>query len=247
MRLYQELDEAVSEITRDLFKSPTVHSTRVQHVETDVLGHEAMNYMYTIPTKAIPEKGEDLAAFGAQHFPYWDRHYRNLLEWLNAEKIARDEGPVLSSKISADLLHPDLQKLMEGNHFSYTYAERLIGADRAISRALFNNPDTRRAFWPIFQPLDGIRAAELTRIPCSIGYQVVIREVPGQGPRLHLTYIQRSSDFARFWLSDVWFATRFQRNILQEVRYHYPELQLGHFSHIILSFHHFLEDKKEIY
>jgi len=63
-----------------------------------------------------------------------------------------------------------------------------------------------------------------------------------------LFYLQRSCDFSKYWLTDVWMARQFQKSVLelvnQEVR---DEIHLGSFTHFIISFHRFLLPGEEDY
>ena len=99
--------------------------------------------------------------------------------------------------------------------------------------ALKKNPDSRRVYWPIFRTKDSLRAGAPSRIPCSLGYQAMIRKVGGTD-HLILTYLQRSADFDRFWLSDIWLARKFQLNLAEAL-----QIQGGALIHFIISFHSF--------
>ena len=259
MRLFANIEEAIPEIRRDLAKSPAAPTSRVQHLELSGMeAREAMNYGYTILGEGIPEDIVELIPLWRKEFGEeiagatdWD-----LRTWATREAGERTHALPYSGgqdlSIAPSLFHPTLKNMVEGNHFSYTYRERMVGALEHLAHDLIQNPDSRRAFWPIFQPLDALRAAELTRIPCSLGYQVMIREVPGQGRKLHLTYISRSCDFDKFWISDIWFANQFQRRLLQRLTKNWsdgpgplPDLTLGGTSHFILSLHRFEEPGSE--
>lgn len=261
MRVFETLQEAIPEIRRDLGKSPTVKTSRVQHLEiSDFVAREAMNYGYTILGEGIPDDPQALMKIWQDEFPeFVGRDGSTLQLWLQKEIQSRVHserfyagGAYTDS--SPESLHPTLQNMLEGNHVSYSYRERLVGAVDQICYALLQNPDSRRVYWPIFREVDALRSADLTRIPCSLGYQLMIRDVPGQGPRLHLTYISRSCDFDKYWISDIWFANKFQRAILRRLTLDWdgrpgvlPELKLGGTSHFILSLHRFEDADEELF
>jgi thymidylate synthase len=113
--------------------------------------------------------------------------------------------------------------------------------DAAVIAALRKNRDSRRVFWPIFRPEDAIRAGAPTRIPCSLGYQFVLRELAGD-ERLLLFYLSRSVDFDTFWLSDLWLAHKMQVHVAGEL-----STNVGYLSHFIISFHSFAVNDQEIY
>lgn len=246
MRVFQNIGEAISEIRRDVFKSPLVHSSRVQHMTKEAVAHEATNYAYTILD--FPETAHEWVAHGVRENIYSAVDFDTMVDWLHEEeriRLAWWPGAI------NEKAHPQLALVLEGNEPSYTYTDRLHGAVMSLSALLEKSPDSRRGFWPIFQPEDAKRSVRDTRIPCSIGYQVFIREVNGI-PTLHLTYIQRSCDLDHFWMSDVWLARQFQRYLLKYLCNQLepdhgptPPIVLGSFSHIVLSLHSFVEG--EIY
>lgn len=245
MRLYESLHEAESEIRRDLAKGTLVTSSRVQQrTGLSLKGRERMAYEYAISAMPGIHSAIDLAAFGKERgFPLYVKDQGQMVRWLNRERQARLKPTEYRMKNTqpTELLNSALETTIEGNHPSYTYTERLTGAMDMLELDLKRNPDTRRAFWPIFHPADSLRAAESTRIPCSIGYQPIIRQV-GDQQQLIMFYLERSCDFDNFWLSDVWLARQFQLALAQKLGY-LP----GQLIHFIISFHSFAIDDQEIY
>lgn len=236
MRVFANVSEAYSEITRDLAKSPLVHSSRVQNFDTEADIREASNYAYTILN--FPDSLREYLAIGVELglIPFEELPAMTL--WYQREMQQRVQWmPTLVT----EKLHPQLAATLEGAEPAYSYTDRLRGAVLGITELLRAFPDTRRGYWPIFHPEDAHRAIRMTRIPCSLGYDVKIREVNGL-PYLHLTYLQRSCDLSTFWFSDIWLARHFQQQVLVRLD---PKLNLGSFSHIILSLHSFI--KSEIY
>lgn len=252
MRFFQDLHEAIPEIRRDLYKGPRVVSTRVQNMAVREEARELQNYAYTIAAGGIPLDDAGILEIAEQHFGWEPKQLRPWLAQQVHERIENDglATSTWNGDTTSDRLHPELAALIEGSHYSYTYAERLYGAVQHAATILLQNPDTRRCFIPIFQSIDFLRAAAMTRIPCSLGYQLMIRPVPGGAPQLHLTYISRSCDFDKFWLTDIYLASRFQDAVWNEVtnrwngegRFQTHSMpECGHTSHLILSFHHFID------
>ena len=254
MRLFRNMAQAIPSIKRDLSKALVVHSSGVQHNgHAPATAHEAMNYSYTLSTPApvnFVDYYDLFSTSGINDKLLGDHKYRKAsLEWAKAQLRARTnpdfEFRRLSTELGAvDTMHPALSKMAEGNHYGYLYSERLEGLEAALIRTLgpSGRIDSRRMLWPIFQPMDARRAYAQTRVPCSIAYHFMVREVPMVGPALHMTYLQRSSDFERFWLSDVWLAQRIQAWAANKLN-----LKVGAFSHNILSFHWFKNKQVEIY
>lgn len=246
MRLFQNIDEAAREIRRDLTKAPIMESSRVQQFKKDMVANEWLNYAYTIEAGGVPSDFDDIAFKLSDVLPYYHSNVNRIevLDWLKLqflERVYAETRGAIETK-PADTVHPVLKSCMEGDAFSYTYRERMVGMVTTIVRTLTLAPDSRRAYWPIFSQQDAHRAMAYTRIPCSLGYYFVIRSVPGLGERLHLTYIQRSVDFEIFWLTDVFLAVSTQEVIAERLG-----IELGQFSHFILSFHRFQREGEEIY
>lgn len=244
MRVFDHLPTAIKEIQRDLFKSPIIHSTRVQQFSQERDAHESLNYAYTMLPETIPLRPADLVEVGINHFTYWAAHSEEIEDWLILQACDRSRRTQIDRL--SDEIHPALADLKEGEHYAYTYRERLLGAAESLFLTLHRNEDSRRAFWPIYTPIDAVRGQAKTRIPCSLGYHLMIRR---NGPQdyLHCTYLQRSADFDIFWLSDLFFAHRFQQQVLDLLKDEGHELSCGQITHIILSFHSFIRVDKEIY
>lgn len=245
MKIYETMAEAASEIKRDISKSPLVASASVQSLDEQAEAHEAMFYCYTVkdipllPTRLVEIASNEGLTPRQEEVTKWIR-------WLHLERDARLKW---QPGFISEQYHPHLERFVgdeRASDMDYTYTDRLHGAVEVMSHALCN-PTTRRAFWPIFHPNDSLEISRSKRIPCSIGYQFLPREI-GDRIFLHLVYFQRSCDFERFWLSDVWLAQEFQRRVLEEVneqRALEDLMFLGYFTHFITSLHMFTDE--EIY
>ena len=205
MKIFTDLREAYSEIKRDLSKAPILEATRVQNKSVHYEAHEAMGYHYTV--LSFPVTSWDLIKLGVEIGALNSGNNCNYHGWLRDERLARQYWQ--PGRIT-EVLHRDLDGTLEGNEPSYTYTDRLRGAVGVMAQTLAKNPDSRRAYWPIYLPEDAVRGPRLTRTPCSLGYHLMIRNVNDK-PQLHMTYLQRSCDFDRFWLSDIWLARQFQQ------------------------------------
>lgn len=71
---------------------------------------------------------------------------------------------------------------------------------------LYASPYTRQAYLPVWFPED-TGATQGQRVPCTLGYQFLIRETPA-GKRLHVTYLMRSCDFMRHLADDIYMTVR---------------------------------------
>jgi len=219
-------------------------STRVQQRTNQKLsGRELLGYSYLIEKGGIPDSAQEVVELGSSMgFPIYradmEHGLKILKDWMALEIHYRKHG-VLGDMNEKD--HPALKTTIEGNWPSYTYGERLSGALEALSTTLELSPDSRRAYWPIFEQHDSLRAMAPTRVPCSLGYQAMIRNTT-QGPQLILTYLQRSADFDTFFLTDIWLANQFQKALAERL-----EVASGQFMHFITSLHSFTVEGTEIY
>ena len=242
MRLFTDIFEAGREIERDLSKSPEAVSHSVQNIQTEVHLREALGYMYSVTDPRLPTISEILDYAVEMRFieDYERDEYAN---WLVQEMINRSAW---RPKTITEEINPHLRGVIEGSEPSYTYTDMLRGSQQLILETLLGDPGTRRAYFPIFHPEDSIRAPRATRIPCSLGYWFAIREVDGK-KYLHMTYLERSCDFRRFWLFDIYMAKVYQTQILQELKRSDMDIQLGALTHTLLSFHLILDSDEEIY
>jgi len=248
MRVFQDIHEAESEIRRDISKGPLITSTRVQQqTGIEIQGRERLGYQYSILD--IPEPIDEIINFGVDHFVSYRNYSDEIGAWL-AEEIYRrlfeedfyGTAPLPRDPDCSETLHPLLKSTLEGNFPSYTYQARLSGAIPHLVRALKKNPDTRRTFWPIYQAQDAYRFGEPTRIPCSLGYQPMIRDLGNGEKRLVMFYLERSCDFDHFWLTDIYLASLFQKVIATKL-----DIDPGALIHYVISFHSFDVETEEIY
>lgn len=241
MRVFDTLKEAALEIKRDLAKSPAVGVSRVQQFSGDWTTHEAMLYSYTVKNmESLETHLRDGVGLGFYKVGELD----HLRKWYSQEMVARTEW---RPGYISEKWHPSLMNVLEGNEPSYSYTDRLDGMVKVLANSLRTSEDSRRAFWPMFNQEDARRASRNTRIPCTIGYQAMIRKVEGD-PFLHLVYLERSCDFDRFWYSDIWLARFLQVEILHLLNIlrgfdGLEGVQLGYTGHVITSLHSFIDEE----
>lgn len=245
-RIFDTLEEAALEVRRDLAKGTQMVFTRVQQLDGLHLdGRERQGYSYAI--REVPDDLWEVITLGQKlGFKDYIEQPQGLYDWGREEVWRRISAISHLGATPTEIESPLLNKTLEGNHPSYTYGERLYGMTEALLTAIQVSPDTRRAFWPMFLPQDSLRASAPTRIPCTIGYQAMLRAV-GQGHHLLWFYLQRSCDFDRFWLMDVWFASQLQRAVAKELAIGEGEVRPGVLYHYIISLHSFGVSEIEIY
>lgn len=231
MRVYSSFDEVKSEVGRDLKELAVIYqSTSVQDqnvsADPDYETHELINYSYTLLDPKSVMVPNDQAFYIAQEFR----------ERISGTPHNPGDAWSEDSEYWKQFLHEDAN----GNFkFDYTYAERMAGYLQEVILCLRNDPNSRRAYLPIFWPIDTDLSYREVRIPCSLGYHFMIRN-----DKLWMSYIMRSCDFAKHFHKDVCLAIMLQEHVLNRIGGHY---ELGPFTHTIFSLHTFAKDLKGIF
>lgn len=226
MRTYATYWEVESEIKRDLKELAVVYQSKsVQDMDVSndpgYLTHELMNYTYSL---IEPESA-------------WEDLPERLEEYVTAE-FAERMGPIhlnpgLSWKVDADYW----QQFLHNGKFSYTYSERMVPYINAVKVLLQGNSETRQAWLPIWHPDDLLSTGGDIRVPCSLGYHLMVR----QGS-LHLHYVMRSCDFIKHFRKDVVLAVLYQNFFRQLL-----QVSMGYFTHTIFSLHAFAKDLEGVF
>lgn len=263
MRIYRDYAQARNEIERDLaelgrkvfagYQSMTIDEERREDLTT----MELTNYDYRI----IRPREEDLEPFIPDQL------------WLDAEWLDRVEGihgrPVnpgdswlhrrslwepLLEKIELTPVEIDGVKMMQHRSepvrkFSYTYSERLSRSLQVFKalEALVQNPHTRQAYVAIWDPMVDSERLGKRRVPCSVGYQITIRD-----NALHMTYLMRSNDFHTHWANDLALAQRLMEWFHGQLNLYYdandqPGIDLGSMTHVVGSLHVYAKDVAHVF
>jgi hypothetical protein len=251
-RLFETLYDAALEIRRDLAKGTQMKYTRVQQLTDQNLdGRERQGYSYAV--RDVPTDFGEIIRIGQElGFEPYVNTPEEMETWANEEIRYRCWPESYLEGTPTEMRSPLLRGTVEGQHLSYTYAERLNGMIPAMVRAIETSPDSRRAFWPMFLPQDAIRSCAPTRIPCTIGYQAMLRQVDETETTLLWFYLQRSCDFDRFWLTDMWFARMLQKAVAGELYSAHlvggqGPVTPGAVYHYVISLHSFMDSAISIY
>lgn len=232
MRIYQDPSEMVREVERDLFEMGHRYQTKtVQafNVENDPKFEtiELFGYAYQL----LPGWNKESMASAMQYMDVNET-------WANAELIERVHGtidgtplnPGLAWRLKSDLWKPMLRK--DGT-FAYSYAERWQAQLPYVIRELTDMPTTRQAVMTMYDDCkDRMNWRGHDRVPCSLTYQFAIRN-----GKLDLVYNQRSCDFLKFFMADVFFTVGLQAHVANEVG-----VPVGTFTHFLGSLHVFKGD-----
>ena len=105
--------------------------------------------------------------------------------------------------------------LSDETKFSHTYSERLwsktlhsgirfeVADLNTLVHVLKDEPDTRQAYLPMFFPEDLTASLLGERVPCSLGWQFIVRD-----GKMHCFYPMRSCDAMRHLQNDLYFANK---------------------------------------
>jgi thymidylate synthase len=127
-----------------------------------------------------------------------------------------------------------------GNDFSYTYGQRLSQSVQKIIRKLNHNLYGRGAFLSVWSKTeDEDHFLQGKRIPCTIGYQFLVRKAGGVD-KLYCYVCQRSCDLVNFFCLDVAKAALLQRYIAEKLG-----VEVGHLVFNITSLHAYKIDVPE--
>lgn len=132
---------------------------------------------------------------------------------------------------SASRLRNSIMKVNEGIRYQYGDLDFLIEVIR-------KDPNTRQAFLPIWFPEDLFAAQAGVRVPCSLGYQFIIRE-----GYLHIVYFIRSCDYFRHFRDDIYLAYRLAVWVQNQID---TATNLGTFTMHITSLHCFYPEKNKL-
>ena len=184
--------------------------------------YEILNATFEMP---MPETAPEAARVVGANLPWAEDHF---LERVSGKPL----NPPPSNAWwpfaqSGNALHKADEK------FSHTYPERYWprhanhGEDCSLSDGvcdthwgvrypygdlddvvdlLARSPYSRQAYLPVWFPED-TGAVDGQRVPCTLGYQFLIRETPA-GKRLHVMYHMRSCDFMRHLADDIYMTVR---------------------------------------
>lgn len=238
MRIYQTLYDAVNETARDLkVRGITVRCKSYQDKKLegdDQLVKELIGVAFKVD-KPLLHREEVI------HYLFPDEEEaKKIIKYCKQEIKDRTSGipmnPGNSYKIRADLWN----NFLEGTgKFSYQYAERLWTNEQFehVINTLRNDENTRQAILSIWNPdidMDGTKTGGLSRVPCSIFYQFLIRN-----NRLHCIYFLRSNDMLSHHGIDLYVCTGIMEYVVKRLKDIYPNLKVGSLTYECGSLHEF--------
>jgi len=235
MRIYSSVFEAVKEIERDLAemginnKAPTVQDLDVQE-NPDYNSKELLGYAYMIT------RFDDLKDIFRFFFENKEDRISAML-YSQAELEDRFYGLGLNPGNSWAWRAEYWKKFLKEGKFSYTYSERIYWQLGPVFNELSEAKGSRQCIVTIFDSCKDLKNLRgKARIPCSMYYQFLRREISGKDS-LMLIYTMRSCDFYTHFPIDVWLAIKlgqYMANLLK--------IDFYNFTHFIGSLHAFAKD-----
>lgn len=229
-RIFKNCLEMIQEIDRDLkvcgITVPVKHYQNKKLKGKDQNTKELMGVSFTI-SKPLQKRKEML------DFMFKEDADR-IEEYCQQEHFDRTCGNALNPGNSYKIRKDMWQKFIEtGDKFSYTYSERMYWQYENVLKALKEDKHSRQAIIQIFQAnIDNKKFGGDTRIPCSVDYQIMIRN-----DRVYLIYHIRSNDYFGHMPIDIWLAAELIEWIKNKLKYIYPELKTGSLIYFAGSLH----------
>lgn len=245
MRVYEDCYELMSEIRREVYEMGTIvrpKSMQNKNIEGDINfeTREILNYSYCLLTL----NREEYLFNGTQ------TDIETTKKWAIAEFNERVNPARLNPGEAWKIRKEIWEEFLVNGKFDYAYGERMnfcpggeeedeIGNLERVIEELLRNPDTRQGILPIWDlEKDGAYIGGKRRVPCSMYYQLIIRE-----NRLHIIYNQRSADVVTHFGNDVFLAWQLKEYITQVLRSKgMNDLKPGYLYHNIASLHSYRKD-----
>lgn len=238
MRIFRNCLDMVQEIDREL--AVCGQTVRVKHYQDkqldgdDQITKELVGVNFTISNPRL--KKTEMLEF------LYKNDAERILNYCHAEHADRTSGipmnPGESYKIREDLWNSFRNR---NGKFDYTYSERIFVETNQVENViatLKEDPNSRRAMVMIFGAYDTeFSEGSMSRIPCSISYQFLIRN-----NALQIIYYIRSNDYFKHFGIDIWLAQEMQEHIYNNLLSTYPRLKIGPLHYMCGSLHAYNED-----
>ena len=202
MRIFANCEELLSEIRRDVWEmgvivKPNTMQNLVVKGNPDFETKEIINYSYTLLSVEDSPK-----FFADKESEEWVKE--EFLERITKDGMGLPHNPGKAWLIRKHVWTQFLVRFLSGKEgFDYTYSER-FGEHSAIQRIILEigkNPDSRQLILSVWDRNDITVIGGKKRVPCSIFYQILVRE-----GGIIVIYNQRSCDVVTHFFNDVYLA-----------------------------------------
>jgi len=197
-----------------------------QFVEGDIFfeTREVQNYIYTVVRPDVNDLNPTQ--------PWAQEEWLERIDGIRGRPWNPGKAWFLRKEIWREFLD-------EKGFFAYTYSDRFSRNEqvRRVIDRIEEDPDSRQLFISIWDVTDIEKLGGISRIPCTLGYQIQIRK-----GALNITYLQRSCDLATHFVNDVFLAHELQRYLAMATQW-----DVGTFTHWIGSLHLFKKDSEGVF
>lgn len=230
MRIYKSCKEAASETKRELkemgveVRLETMQDKFIKG-DPDYITNELIGYSYMILDTA--DKEELPIAFDKTKEIEWAE--QDFQERISQTNVNPGE---------AYKLRDVWEEFVHDGKFSYSYPERINDQVEKVIECLKTTPTSRNSIISLWDPtLDQDRIGGKMRVPCSMYYQILIRE-----GKVNMLYNIRSNDLMTHWCWDVYLAIKLQEYIASKL-----DMPTGWFIQQVGSLHSYQKDLKGIF
>ena len=260
MRIYANPTEALRETERDLWEMGiTTHPASMQSKRVvgneDYATKELRAYGFQMSGRGLLSM-TDIRGLIAYLFP--KDQVESVFNYIQREFTDRFQSATPSNPGNSFRARPDIwnEFLRPDGTFHYTYSERIVPQFVAVIDRLKSDLDSRQGIIQIFDALDRVSryknadtsereyrwelgqdqlfASGVGRIPCSMYYQLMVRE-----GKLDLIYTMRSCDFLTHFVVDFVLAM-----LLQDLAATIVGAQIGTFTYFTGSLHAYQKDMR---
>lgn len=230
MRIFKNCFEAASELKREVKEMGSeVHLQTMQDKDIegdpDYFTKELLGYSYMIAEPA--DKDTMLEVFGKLEGKPWAE--QEFKDRISEEFLNPGNAWELRKEVWEEFLHD--------GKFAYAYSERIGLQVKLVIEELKKHPASRQGIIGIWNPMIDVARLGKERVPCSMFYQVIIRN-----GKLNMVYVTRSNDVYEHWPYDIWLAIRLQEHIADQLG-----MEIGKFYQFITSFHTYNYKQREVF
>lgn len=239
MRIYSSAYELMSETGRNLWEmgaevKPKTYQNKVIEGNDEFITKELICEQYCLT--ALGDESV-LFLFDPRSLEWTDEEFKERIDRNTTWGV----NPGSAWELRKDLWEQFINRRGE---FDYTYNQRMryatggSGNDnlQLVIDQLRTDHQTRKAVLPIFGLEDVENIGGGQRMPCSMYYDFLIREVNGV-EQVNITYHQRSADFVTHFGNDVYLAWK-----LMEYVANILGVKPGYLYHTIDSLHSYKKD-----
>lgn len=240
MRIFSNAEEAMIEIERELFEMGIINHPNTMQ-DKNVKGDKNFETKELLGYSFCLTKWDDIDSI----FTNFNNDLKETgLDYCTREFVERVGFPLNPG--TSYLIRKKLWErfLDDKGQFSYTYSQRISPQLDHIIAELRKNPGSRQCVLTLYdRHQDMLSMGGRERIPCSMYYQFLLREVNGK-KKLSLMYTMRSCDYYNHFSIDVYLGIKMLEFVANKLG-----AECGEFIQFMGSLHAYQQDFKyrEIY